>query len=80
MYFVTMVLETHVDQNIYLIFNAMYTPHTKEIMEIYGMQWPTDFCSNRESNVFIDHIDLHTNTYNIEFNSFTRNVRQLTDW
>ena len=30
----TMVMETHIDQNIYFIFSAMYTPHTKRIMEI----------------------------------------------
>ena len=28
----------------------------------------------------IDRIDIHNNTYNIEFNSFTRNVGELTEW
>ena len=55
--FAIMIMETHIDQNIYFIFSAMYSPHTKKIMEIYGMSWPTDFCSNRESKLFIDNID-----------------------
>ena len=62
------------------MFSAIYTPHSKKIMEIYGMPWPTDFCSNRESKLFIDHIDLHIYTYYIEFNSFTLNVGELTEW
>ena len=42
-------------------FSDMYTPHKTKIMEINGM--PTDFCSNRESKLFIDRILSHINTY-----------------
>ena len=77
--FVTMVMETYIDQNIYLIFSAMYSPHSKKIMEIYGLPLPTEFCSSWESKLFIDHIDIHINTYYIEFNSFTRNFG-VAEW
>ena len=30
--------------------------------------------------LFSDHIDIHINTYGIEFNSYTRNVGELAEW
>ena len=30
--------------------------------------------------LLIDRIDLHNNRYSIEFNSFTSNVKKLTEW